>query len=145
MIKREHWDGDLGWPSSVVSNQSRTRAPSLPFQFPPQCLACSEHLLDIVECMNHLLEAFHMWREWKFLEGLGQWIILGKVWWGLLNLIDFFGWSVTQVSSLSSMDPVCLKHELNMSGTMLESGNIHLLLPSLSLELEAQCVPLVMS
>lgn len=43
MIKREHWDGDLGWPSSVVSSQSRTRAPSLPFQFPPQCLARSEH------------------------------------------------------------------------------------------------------
>ena len=37
------------------------------------------------------------------------------------------------------------KHELNMSSTVLESGDIRLLLPSLSLELEAQRVTLVMS
>ena len=148
MIKMEHWNGDLGWPSTVVSDQSRARSPSLPFQFPIQCLARREHLFKIVECMNHLLEAFHMWREQKFLEGLGQWITMGKVWLGLLNLIDF---SVGQSHRSACCHPwslrVCVEawteHEQQHAGVGEHSFIFYSLL--LSLELEAHCVPLVMS
>lgn len=58
--KMEHGDGDRGDPSSVVSDQSRARAPSLLLQFPAQCLAHSERSVNVVECINHLLEAFQM-------------------------------------------------------------------------------------
>lgn len=47
---------------------------------------------------------------------------MGKVWLGLLNLIDFF---VGQLAVIRGPCVFVLKHELNTSSTMLESGNIH--------------------
>ena len=58
LTKMEHRGGDRGDPSTVVSDQSRARAPSLLLQLPAQSLARSEHSVSVVECMNHLLEAF---------------------------------------------------------------------------------------
>lgn len=50
-----------------------------------------------------------------------------------------------QLAVIHGPDVFLAKRELNMSSRMLASGDIHLLLLSLSLQLEAQCVTLVMS
>lgn len=77
---------------------------------------------------------------------------MGKVWLCLLDLIDFFFnvWAIMvchagQLAVIRGPYAFLSKHELNMSRTVLGSGDIHLLLPSLSLELVAQRVTLVMS
>lgn len=115
LIKRAHCNGDEGTPCSLVSDQSRARAPAFPSSSQPRA-GFTVSTPSVLLSVWITSEAFQIWREQKAPEGMGQWITKGKVWRGLPDFIDFCCCCCLGYNGLSQRPACCHPWSLCVSG-----------------------------